>query len=411
MTGAYVKIENEANRRKALKSKLNREFNVKQQTKAQKTISSALAKSFRQSKTVIPLEETLGSVVRKLGFKNLDKPFEVTIQSWKVGNVKKTYKFNNLEHYKNWLEKVLNSGEVQDYEYKRIYHYGQSELLDLFEFARIGNVQVVSGGCNKDSRCLEKTLKSSHYEFTVYNPISRSNNCFFKCLEKITGSSVDIKQLRKRFQIPMDTPVDITQAYQIIKHLDIQKKIYIIDVNHNEELGENETYIINKDSHYYVVESFKEILQKKKKTKRGLLTFDFETRKIEKYYVIEASQTKSYLLQDTICGVYYNEYNVNIEKQCKTKMFITNENKSSARQFVDWLSDETKNGRSYNVIAHNGGNFDFYFIISCLTQQELKDCDIHMRGTTIISINYKGHLFKDSYCFMTFSLEKLSESF
>ena len=98
LTGAYVKIENEANRRKALKSKLNREFNVKQQTKAQKTISSALAKSFRQSKTVIPLEETLGSVVRKLGFKNLDKPFEVTIQSWKVGNVKKTYKFNNLEH-------------------------------------------------------------------------------------------------------------------------------------------------------------------------------------------------------------------------------------------------------------------------------------------------------------------------
>ena len=87
MTGAYVKIENEANQRQALKSKLNREFNVKQQTKAQKTISSALAKSFRQNKTVIPLEETLGSVVRKLGFKNLDKPFEVTIHSLKVGNV------------------------------------------------------------------------------------------------------------------------------------------------------------------------------------------------------------------------------------------------------------------------------------------------------------------------------------
>ena len=44
LTGAYVKIENEANQRKGLKSKLNREFNVKQQTKAQKTISSALAK-------------------------------------------------------------------------------------------------------------------------------------------------------------------------------------------------------------------------------------------------------------------------------------------------------------------------------------------------------------------------------
>ena len=99
----------------------------------------------------------------------------------------------------------------------------------------------------------------------VYNPISRSNNCFFKCLKKKIGSSVDTNQLRKEFQIPTDTQVDITQAYQIIKHLNIQKKIYIIDVNHNEELDENGTYIINKGSHYYIVEIFKEILQKKKK--------------------------------------------------------------------------------------------------------------------------------------------------
>ena len=87
MTEAYIKIQNEASRRKALKYKLNREFNVQRQTKAQKTISSALEKSFRQSKTVIPLEETVGSVVCKLGFKNLDKLFEVTIHWWKVGNV------------------------------------------------------------------------------------------------------------------------------------------------------------------------------------------------------------------------------------------------------------------------------------------------------------------------------------
>ena len=216
LTEAYIKIQNEHNRIKTLNTKIHRELNVRKQPKAQKTISSALAKTFRQSKTVIPLEDTVGSVVRKLGLKKKNKPFEITIHSWKVGNVKKTYKFNSLEHYKNWLEKVLNSGEVEDYEYKRKYHYGQPELLDLFRFARIGNVQIVSCGCNRDSRCLEKTLKSSHYEFAVYNPISRSNNCFFKCLEKIIGSSVDTKQLRKEFQIPTDTPVDITQAYKII---------------------------------------------------------------------------------------------------------------------------------------------------------------------------------------------------
>ena len=93
------------------------------------------------------------------------------------------------------------------------------ELLDLFEYARIEKVQLVTGGCNKDKRCIEKTLKSLHYEFQVYNPISRSNNCFFKCLEKIIGSSVDIKKLRKELEIPTDTQVNIFQAYKINKRL------------------------------------------------------------------------------------------------------------------------------------------------------------------------------------------------
>ena len=56
-----------------------------------------------------------------------------------------------------------------------------------------------------------------------------------------------------------------------IKHLDTQKKNYVIDANHNEELDEYETYIINKNSHYYVVESFKEILQKLKKIQTWLV--------------------------------------------------------------------------------------------------------------------------------------------
>jgi hypothetical protein len=92
-------------------------------------------------------------------------------------------------------------------------------------------------------------------------------------------------------------------------------------------------------------------------------------------------------------------------------VFITNHKLSSARQFVNFLNFESKNGRSYNVIAHNGGKFDFYFFIACLTNQEILDCNIGMRGTTIISINYRGNLFKDSYCFLTNSLAYLLQSF
>ena len=34
-----------------------------------------------------------------------------------------------------------------------------------------------------------------------------------------------------------------------------------------------------------------------------------------------------------------------------------------------------------------------------------------MRRTTVIRINYKGNMFKDSFCFMSFSLEKISNNF
>jgi hypothetical protein len=397
----------EANKRNFEKSKFKhvlKEFRSKSEAKQkiQKFIQSKVSK-------IMPLEDTLGSVIRKLGLQNINKPFEITFHSWKA-DIKRIFKFNDLAHFKSWIEKILNSGETEDYEYKRKYQMGRPDLLDLFSQVRIGKVKLTSGGCNNDSRCTDKIITSSHYNFTVYNPVGRDNNCFFKCLNKITNQQVDIKNLRKQFDIPAKTMIDIQNAYKIIKEI-TDKKIYIIDYETNEELDENETYILIKNQHYYVVEKFEEKIIKGKKTKRGLLTFDFETRQTEKYYMIEASQTKSYLLKDTICSIYYNEYNVHVEKNFKKNTFITNDNKTSARQFIDWLNNEKQRNKTYNIIAHNGGNFDFYFIISCLTEQELKDCDIGMRGTTIISINYKGHQFKDSYCFMTFSLEALSNNF
>jgi di/tripeptidase len=105
-----------------LKSKLHRELNVNRRTKAEHKISSSIGKLFRRSKIVIPLEDTVGSIIRKLGLRNLNNPFEITLQSWKA-NVKKVYKFNNLDHYKNWINKIMNSGQYEDYEYKRKYQY------------------------------------------------------------------------------------------------------------------------------------------------------------------------------------------------------------------------------------------------------------------------------------------------
>lgn len=122
-----------------------------------------------------------------------------------------------------------------------------------------------------------------------------------------------------------------------------------------------------------------------------MLTFDFETRPTEEFHLVGSN--KSYVLQDSICGVYHGEYKSEITKSL---ILTTNNEKTSARQFMDSLNQQAKLNKTYNVLAHNGGKFDFYFIISCLTQKELLECEIQMRGTTIIGINYRGNLFKDS---------------
>lgn len=450
----------EANKRQFEKSKFKNILKeIKTKGEAKRKIANFIERHTNNALTLEQMKNLVERILKLKSPNDLEIPFEIVLQS-AVIDIQRKFKFKGITHFLNFWEKVENSGEVLDYDYtntyklnpltlkepkklidyevgvndkkdfqkyanatNRIEQYfinegnGQNHLLkqqlqskNIFLHTILKSLKITGGGCNNDSRCTDKTITSSHYNFTVYNPVGRDNNCFFKCLNKITGQQVDIKKLRKQFDLPAKTMIDIQSAYKIIKET-TDKKICIIDHETNEELDEDETYILIKNQHYYVVEKFEEKIFKDKKTKRGLLTFDFETRQTEKYYMIEASQTKSYLLKDTICSIYYNEYNVHVEKNFKKQTFITDEKKTSARKFIDWLNIEKQRNKTYNIIAHNGGNFDFYFIISCFTEQELKDCDIGMRGTTIISINYKGHQFKDSYCFMTFSLETLSNNF
>ena len=54
---------------------------------------------------------------------------------------------------------------------------------------------------------------------------------------------MDIKKLRKQFNIPAKTMIDIQTAYKIMKET-TDKKIFIIDHETNEELDEDETYIL-----------------------------------------------------------------------------------------------------------------------------------------------------------------------
>jgi DNA polymerase type B, organellar and viral len=388
-------------------------------TKTQKRENNKDSKNFLKSiSNVIDINENIVKQKKKpiIKFEKLS-PF---IANWfkknpnqmlslKLGSTKADVilplKFKCLAHFDNWLKRIIDEGTQLNSAGQMIEEDINTKKLFTDEVI-IEDVKTISGGCNKH-KAGDKKIKSSFYTYKLYNPCSMNNNCFFHCIQKITNLCINTVSIRKQFDIKTNTPISVVNAWQILKSLNLND-IEIIDYDTNEILSNDIKYILLKDDHFYVVESFDENNRKDKKTKRGLLTFDFETRQTEKFHLIKASNKKSYILKDTICGVYYRNYKDDVTNQlCLT----TNNEKSSARQFIDWLNAKAKENKTYNILAHNGGKFDFYFFIASLTDKEILECDIHMRGTTVIGINYRGNLFKDSCCFITDSLSNISDSY
>lgn len=357
-------------------------------------------KKVKNTKPIIKIAK-LNGFIENWSYKQAgNKAFSLTVKSTKA-DVKSSHKFKCYAHFFNWFNRLITTGE-NDSAGNEL--FVGAELFD--DYVIIDDIKVIAGGCNKHKEGV-KNMKSSFYNYKLFNPCSMNNNCFFHCLQKISKLCINSLTVRKHYKIETNTPISVNDAYRIMRDMNF-KDIEIIDYDNNEILDENTSYILIKDNHYFVVESWEEINRKDKKTKRGLLTFDFETRPTEEYHLIKASNKKSFILKDTICCLHYKNYKSDVlENLC----LITNDDKSSSRQFIDWLNSQAKQNKTYNVIAHNGGKFDFYFFIASLTEKELLECDIGMRGTTVISINYRGNLFKDSCCFITDSLSNISKAY
>ena len=351
-----------------------------------------------------------GNVVQEFGQTIVfaKDPFSLTLKSTLVANAKQTWDFTSTEHFIAWYQRIMND-ELTNIDSQTEVAVG--ELKNVF----LGNVKarlkVIAGGCNKNKAGAKK-MKSSFYNFELFNPYSQDNNCFFSCIKTITEKEEHTAcLLRTRFGIPVKQEVTIVKAYEIIKALDL--KIEIRSWDTNQELNPLIQYLLYKDSHYYVVKSWTEVSEKdedgkKKRRKRGLMMLDFETRPTEQYTTIKATGQKMYMLKDTLGCVCYQEVQ---QTEMKYKKFITNNKKSSARQFLDFLNEESLAGRHYTIVAHNGSKFDFYFIMAQFSSVELLDSEPFFRGLGIISLNFRGNIFKDSCCFLTDKLSNLSKSF
>lgn len=351
--------------------------------------------------------KSLGAEVKKGLSNHPNAPFELILNS-ALADVKYKYTFNHYEHFLNWLDlsaKNEDPGSASTESWKKL------GGKDLFAYVQ-PTINVISGGCNRKTEeeyCVRSGLI---YDFSVWSPNGKSgsNNCGFRCIEKLLKKSIHAYKERKEFNLKKGSLVDADTIMKVYnKYNDTIKPLCIIDCDQSNIDLYKYNYILYEDDHYKAVLDVKlnQKSYKEEKTKRGLLVWDLETRPTERYVIVGGR--KSYLLKDTICCVWYQGLK---EKETNSLCFKTNSKKSSVRQFLDWLIHVKKEyGWSFQCLAHNSGRFDHYFLISEMIDAELNNTHINLKGTSIINLKFMNHSFKDTCCFLNDNLANLCKSF
>ena len=365
-------------------------------------IDKRIQKFESQQQNNITFPELNDSVKSKLN--NLKKPFTLNLNS-STSNAKHNLTFKNYYEFKVWFDKINNDINTDSDEIRNKLNILQQTKSDLFS---VVNFTITQGGGHDTHKKRDRQLKSPYYEFEVYSPYDNKtqNNCGFKCIEYLTNKELNYLQERKSMNIPTKIMLTEPQLLQFFKkHYD--KEVIIIEKDYDGELKKDTQYIILNNNHYFVVKTFKYKDKKNVKTKRGELYFDIETRPNlnEPVYL---GESKGYKLKDAILVCYYRCYKSN---EWNKKVFNTDINLSSARKFLNWLTVMGDLKKYFNIVAHNGSRFDNFFLVGELTEQESEFTEIQLRGTSIIGMQYKSHLFKDSCCFMTNSLDNLCKAF
>ena len=360
-------------------------------------------------KGYVAFENVEGIVKSKIKDRNI--PFMITLQSSK-GKFEFSKRFVCMRNFERWLAITLTSDKQLE--------YGQwilveNELTDLLSHCKV-KVTPIVGGCNKlrGASCKTSTVKNfkiGRYDVECYNPISENNCCAFKCLEMLLNKPIfgnELVKMRKQYNMKSGDKVSIADMSKMYYENGGKTHLIIIDNTYNLDifLDKYKYVLINKEHYYVVVNATSNEVKETCPTKRGELYWDIETRKTEEYCMV--GNTKSYYLKDSITMAYYRNYK---SETYNSVYFASNKDKSSVRQFLDWLIIQSHAGHQYNCVAHNGARFDHYFLTSAFSEYETLHCDIQLRGVSIIGLHFSNHMFKDSYCFMTFSLDKLCSDF
>lgn len=397
--GVEIKSISEIARRMGLTSDLAYEELKKQYNEQIDTIRKAEARrKYREKKEgAIPFDKLEDAVLQWLA-KTKAKNFNLELQA--RNGYKHTFTFNSGYHFENWFRAVGNEDVVGSDAVRIV-----TDRRNLFSVVKY-NLKERSGGCV--SRETDYTIKTLYYEFHIVNPKSKNNNCFFTCYKRLSGLDFRESNVRKEFGWMPNTKITIEQAEKVMEKFGVYYKIIEEGVD---ELLTDDKYIMLRGDHYIIVDGYTALNRNEIVTKRGSMFFDFETRETNKWWqtkvaIAENRNERLYEVKDTLCCAVYTPF---MKEQ--QQLILVSREKSSARQLLDFLISEAKNGKTYNVYAHNGSRFDFYFLLSAMTPLELERCELNMRGTACIRIKFNGHIFKDTCCFLTDSLSNLSKAF
>lgn len=354
-------------------------------------------------------------------------PFKLNIQSLSVPGSKLKWNFDNYYHFRTFINKQISNEDFNNIDSSNVQTVNElgNNVFSDFKF----KVTEFKGGCNKKKGGINDTkiIKTNYFEFNVHNPPSQRNNCGIVALSLIPGivlpknnkNSIDYNGIRNEFNLKANAKITVDDLYKIY-HLykqDDDVKLNIISDDYKGSILPNINYIILFRNHFYLIKDYDVKVFKNKRTKRGYLFWDIESRikSPDDYYVINSTdangkktERKAYVLCDAILAIYYKPYK---QENFSSLIFRTDENSTSSTKFLKWLTEETNNGRSYHCVAHNASRFDNFFLINQFADCELASTDLQIRGSSVIGMQYKNHLFKDSCCFLTFPLDFLCNAY
>jgi hypothetical protein len=364
-----------------------------------------------------------GDFVKRQLQGRLNTPFRLRITSADIAGAKIILNFNNFFHFNRWYNDITKDTEGGGSEnfvmYRDIVNTVGNQ--DAYQYAFL-EILPIRAGCNT-REAKSGGMLGDYYKFQYYNPTSQYNNCGLACLEYLLQVKFNYKQIRKQYNIKsgdMITPQQLRDIYVDNGGVDY---LSFIDDNFCGSFNKDYKYIHIRDEHYRVINGGepkakvpykvdKNGKKKFSKVRRKLLAYDFETRPIDPTdcatnpHRIKTGQSYRYPIKDTICSIHYETTN-----GVETKTFITNNDKSSARQFLDWLSDQHKRNNHYLVVAHNGSRFDNLILQAAMTREELDHHIPSYRGYSLIGLQFLNHVFRDPCCFLIGSLDTLCKNF